>query len=215
MIGITVLFLIPIYYIARSKGYNALLVCIISGLIGCFTPFFLHYVRGQPLLPFADASIPFALLVVVWLLPKRKGAPGKAYLNIKFVCPECQKQVSFKRHKEGKAVLCTSCGEIITVPLDEYSYKHSDKKRACPPARDGKVCFDSYGNEVAAIEMQSFLEGHGIVAEIIDGTGGGALPQLGIVQGFKLLIDAQDWNKAVEIEENKNGMDFSLPNELQ
>ena len=51
-----------------------------------------------------------------------------------------------------------------------------------------------------AAQLQALFEDNGIESEIIDGTGGGSLPQLSGTQGFKLSIDIEDWDKAVEIE---------------
>lgn len=210
MIGVIVLFLIPIYYIAKSKGYNTALVCVISGVISVLSPQLYHYIWGEPLLPFADASVPMVLLVIIWLLPARKSAPGKAYLRINFVCPECKAPVTFRRHEEGKAVLCPKCGEIITVPLDQYSDRPKTIRTDRPSASEGQVCFNAYGNEMAAIEMKSLLEGHGIAAEVTDGTSGSALPQLGLMEGFKLFIDAKDWDRAIEIENHNIGQQGGL-----
>ncbi|MFY9182470.1 MAG: hypothetical protein WBI79_04230 [Kiritimatiellia bacterium] len=205
MYGVIILFLIPIYYIAKSKGYNALLLCVISGLIAFFTPFYLQFFKGWPQLPWADATVPMVLLGIIWLLPARKGAPGKAYLTINFICPECNVPVTFRRHEEGKAVLCPKCGEIITVPLDQYSDRPKTQRADRPSASEGRVCFNAYGNEMAAIEMKALLEGHGITAEVTDGTSGSALPQLGLMEGFKIYIDAKDWDKALEIENQNIG----------
>ena len=205
MIGVIVLFLIPIYYIAKSKGYNTALICVISGAISVLSPQLYYYIWGEPLLPLADATVPMVILVIIWLLPARKGAPGKAYLTIKFICPECKAPVTFRRHEEGKAVLCPKCGEIITVPLDQYSDRPKAKRADQPSAPEGQVCFNAYGNEMAAIEMKALLEGHGITAEVTDGTSGSALPQLGLMEGFKLYIDAKDWDRALEIENQNIG----------
>ena len=59
---------------------------------------------------------------------------------------------------------------------------------------------------MAALEIKALLEGNGLTADVIAGTGGGALVQLGIDQGFKLIIDAQDWDKAVEIVEQAGNL---------
>jgi hypothetical protein len=94
MIALMVLCLVPIYYIAKSKGYNAMVACVISGVIA-FLPSLSHALFSWfPVLPCVDLTVPLIVLVVVWLLPARKGAPGKAYLKITFQCPECKHNVS-------------------------------------------------------------------------------------------------------------------------
>ena len=154
--------------------------------------------------PFLDITFPFLVLFVIWLLPEREGAPGKKFLKIIFDCPECKEEVIFPRSKEGKAELCPKCGEIITVPLDEFSPKPSLPKRDKPNVSSGTVCFAYFGDEMLAVQMQALFENQGIESEIIDGTGGGSLPQLSGTQGFKLFIDIDDWDKAVETEKNAN-----------
>ena len=198
MIGLTVLFLIPIYYLAKSKGYNALPVCIVCGAVGFITPLALHVFLGEDLFPFADCTAALGALVVVWLLPAKKGAPGKAYLKITFNCPECKTSVTFKRHEEGTAQLCPACGEIITVPLDEFSPKTAIHKARNPAPIDGMRCFETYANEVKALEVKALLEGNGIPAEIVSDAGGGMLPQIGISQGYNVMVKTEDWDRAIE-----------------
>jgi hypothetical protein len=54
---------------------------------------------------------------------------------------------------------------------------------------------------MAAVEMKSILEANEIPADIIAATAGGALPQLSYDGGYKVMIDAHDWDKAVETEQ--------------
>lgn len=204
MIPLIVLFLIPTYYIARSKGYNALLVCVVSGLVAMFMPYILSFLKGRPILPIMDVTVPLLVLAIVWLLPKRRGAPGKEYLTIRFTCPECGDDVSFKRHEEGRAVLCPACGEIITVPLDKYSPSSPIEKHQRPPPGGGPVCYDSFANEMAALDAQARLESSGIPTELVNDTAGGALPQLSVGQGFRIMIDAKDWDRAVQAGQKAN-----------
>ena len=204
MIGLAVLFLLPIYYIAKSKGFNAFKVCIICGLLGlsaAFLPYLFENAEDRFPIPVIDCTAGMVALFVVWLLPARKGAPGKAYLRIECECPACHANVTFRRQEEGKAVLCPKCKEIMTVPTDQYSPASSASKRDRPAVSAGPVCFDSFGNEIAAFEVKAVLDGSGIAAEIIEGTGGGILTQIGMEQGFKVMIDAKDWDRAVEIVE--------------
>lgn len=199
LMAITVLFLIPIYYIAKSKGYAAFWICAISAGIAYFAPFLYHAARGEDRLFAIDITAPLLVLVIIWLMPARKGAPGKRYLKITFECPECRATVSFPRHEEGRAILCSSCGEIITVPLDEYSTTMPRDAKHRPTQDRGMISLDTYGNEMKAVEIKSLLEGNGISATIFDGTGSGILPHLGIAEGYSVMISAQDWDRAMEI----------------
>jgi predicted RNA-binding Zn-ribbon protein involved in translation (DUF1610 family) len=204
MIGLAVLFLIPIYYLAKSKGYNALGVCIASGLFGLVSPFVLHFATGMPVLPFSDCTLALAALFVVWLLPARKGAPGKAYLKITFNCPECGASVTFERQEEGAVALCPACGEIVTVPLDEFSIRIRERGRRRPEPVDGKVCFDAYSSEMKALEVQALLEGNGIQSDVLADDGGGAFPYVGFSQGHRVIIKDEDWERAIDIEQEVN-----------
>ncbi len=151
-------------------------------------------------MPLIDITFPFLALGIVWLLPEKKGAPGKKYLNITFDCLECKEEVTFHRSKEGQAELCPKCGEIITVPLDEFSPKPIEHTKVKPDIASGSVCFTSFGDEMSALQLQSLLEENGIESEVIGGIGGGSLPQLGGTEGFKIAINIDDWDKAVETE---------------
>lgn len=211
MIGLAVLFLIPIYYLAKSKGYNALPVCVISGGIGILGPMVLAVITGE-VYPFADCTVALGALIVVWLLPARKGAPGKAYLKITFTCPECKTSVTFPRHEEGLAVLCPSCGEIITVPLDEFSPKMPQHIEKHHSAVGGRTCLETYGNEIKAYEIKTLLEGGGIQAMVVGGDGGGMLPQVGISQGYDVMVKTEDMSRAIEMREAANNPSQPLVN---
>jgi hypothetical protein len=204
MILIAVLFLIPAYYLAKSKGYNATTVLIAAGILSIGVPAIARCYKDLELLPIIDISFPALALLIVWLLPEKAGAPGKKYLKISFICPECKKDVVFERRYEGKAELCPKCGEIITVPLDEFSPPKLTVDRIKPDATSGQVCFATFGNELPAIQLQLLLNDHGIDAEMISGTNQGMLPQLGGSQGFKIMIDVADWETAEKIEKADN-----------
>ena len=201
MLLITILFLIPGYYLAKSKGYNAAKVLTIAGIFSLWYPAVSRCIEGLDPFPIIDISFPLIALLVIWLLPAKKGAPGKAYLNISFVCPECNQEVKFERRFEGQAVLCKKCDEIITVPTDEFSPKAEKKKRIKPAVLSGKVCFDEFVDEICAEQLTDLFNAHGIKAEMIGNIAAGALPQLSVLQGFKVMIDIADWDMAVEIEE--------------
>ena len=205
MIAVAVIFLLPAYYLAKSKGYNVAIVLVASAILSMGVPLLIYginYPDGS--IPAIDITLPFLSLAIVWLIPERDGAPGKKYLKITFTCPECKEEITFPRSKEGKAELCPKCGEIITVPLDEFSPKPVFPKRDKPNISSGTVCYASFGDEMFAAQKQALFEDQGIESEIIDGIGGGSLPQLSGTQGFKLSIDIDDWDKAVEIEKNAN-----------
>ena len=204
MLAIAVIFLVPAYYLAKSKGYNVAIILIASAILSAGVPLLLNVLKITDTIPLVDITFPFLSLGIIWLLPEKEGAPGKKYLKINFDCPECNEEVIFPRSKEGKAELCPKCGEIITVPLDEFSPKPSLPKRDKPNISSGTVCYASFGDEMLAAQMQALFADQGIESEIIDGTGGGSLPQLSGTQGFKLSIKIDDWDKAVEIEKNAN-----------
>lgn len=206
MLGLIVLILLPAYYLAKSKGYNVVLVLVFAAIISAI-PMLVRMFNGGLYFPAADLTFPLLVLFAIWLLPARAGAPGKKHLKITFTCPECNEEVSFNRRCEGKAELCPKCGEIVSVPLDAFSVAPTPRKRDKPNIRSGSVCFASFGDEMLALQLQALLESHGVKSEIIDGTSGGTLPQLSGTLGFKLSIDIDDWNKAVETEKlsEKNG----------
>ncbi len=204
MLAIAVIFLVPAYYLAKSKGYNVAFVLVASGVLSAGVPLTLGLLEITDTIPWVDITFPFLSLGIVWLLPEREGAPGKKYLKITFDCPECKEEVIFPRSKEGKAELCPKCGEIITVPLDEFSPKPSVPKRDKPNINSGSVCYASFGDEMLALQMQALFEDQGVESEIIGGTGGGSMPQFSGTQGFKLSIDIDDWDKAVETEKIAN-----------
>ena len=206
MLGLTVVILLPAYYLAKSKGYNVVRVLIFAAIVSTI-PMVIRMLNDDLPFPFADFTFPLLVLFVIWLLPEREGAPGKKYLKITFDCPECKEGVIFPRSKEGKAELCPMCGEIIKVPFDEFSSKPSLPKRDKPNIVSGSVCYASFGDEMLAVQMQALFEDSGIESEVINGTGGGSLPQFSGTQGFKLSIDIKDWDNVVEIEKNANQPD--------
>ena len=199
MMGLIVVVLLPAYYLAKSKGYNIATVLAACAFFSAM-PLFINLLTQHEPIPALNLTFPLVALAIVWLLPAKKDAPGKHYLKITFECPECKKEVTFPRCKEGLADLCPKCGEVIHVPMDEFSPKPSIPKRIKPGISSGQVCYASFGDEMLALQMYALLEDNGIESEIIDGTGGGSMPQLSGSQGFKLAIDIDDWDKAAEIE---------------
>jgi hypothetical protein len=202
-LALCVVFLLPAYHLAKSKGYNILPLLIALTFLGVAIPIAIHIVFDR-LYPVMEIAFPALSLVVAWLLPTKEGAPGKKYLKITFDCPECKEEVVFPRSKEGSPELCPKCNEIITVPMDEFSMKPSTPKRTKPSIESGHVCYASFGDEMLAVQMQALFEDNEIESEIRGGTAGGSLPQLSGTQGFKLSINIEDWDRAVEIEKTAN-----------
>ncbi len=195
MILISVLFLVPIYYLARSKGYNGGIFATATGVLALI-------IGNIPVPQFGILYIvlPAAVLILVSLLKPKADAPGESYLKIVFPCPECAKTVSFPRHREGVAELCPECGELIRVPEDEHSPKPSARDRTKPPATQGEVCLESFGRPEPADQLAAILNDSGINARVASDSGGGVLPQIGNTEGHRVMIDATQWNEAVEIE---------------
>ena len=204
MIALVIVLLLPIYYIAKSKGYNAARVCVVAGLIGWLGPVVVQFSRtSEPTLPLSDITVPLIVLAVVWLLPARKGAPGKTYLKITFQCPECHQPIVFGREREGCAELCPKCGEIVTVPRDQFSPKPSSRSKTRPHASDGEVCFEDFIRQEDAIRLQTLLEANGIACRVVGNDAGGVMGQVCVWQDFKVVIDARDWDEAVRIHEGE------------
>jgi hypothetical protein len=166
MIGLVVLVLLPIYYLAKSKGYNAVPVCVISGIVGYLIPYTLRLIGESPAFPIIDMTVPLLSLVAVWLLPAKKGAPGTAYFKITFQCPECHQSITFKREREGCTELCPKCGEIVTVPTDQFTPTTQARAKARPQTSEGEVCFDSFARQEDASLLQIQLESHGITSRL-------------------------------------------------
>lgn len=208
MIVLVVLVLLPIYYLAKSKGYNVVLVCIIPGIIGCLTPYALHTMGGKLPFPFIYLTLPLIALLAVWLLPAKKGAPGKAYFKITFQCPECHQCITFKRDREGCAELCPKCGEIVTVPTDQFTPTTQPRTKMRPQTSEGEVCFDSFIRQEDASLLHIQLESHGIPSRIVSDDGCGLMGAAW--QDHKVIITAKDWDKAIDIQERQHG-DASNP----
>ena len=204
MIFLAIVFLVPAYYLAKSKGYNVAIILVCSAVLSVGVPLTLNFLEITDGMPWVDITLPCLALGIIWLLPEREGAPGKKYLKITFNCPECNEEVVFPRSKEGRPDLCPKCNEIITVPTDEFSPKPIEHVKEKPDIASGSVCYTSFGDEMSALQLQALLEDHGIETEVIGGIGGGALTQLGGTEGFKIAIDIDDWDKAVEIEKLAN-----------
>ena len=189
--ALAVLFGIPIYYLAISKGRSGFGYAISAMALG----------SSQVWLGPFGLLLPAAVLGCLQLLPPRPGAPGKAYMKVEFACPECGKTVTFPREREGAAELCPECGEILRVPKDGATHQPKGRNRPKPSATKGQVCFDSFGRPEPAHLLAAILNDNGVPARVESDSAGGALPHLGNASGHRIFIDASQWDEAVEIEE--------------
>jgi len=200
--GFSVLFLIPIYYLAKSKGYNGMGWCIATLLLGLGSSYLLWHIFALLIFVFSTYALAVLVLFVLWMLPARKGAPGKAYLKITFTCPECKNSVTFGREEEGQVTICPVCKEIITVPEDLFSPKKAQRNTTCPVPVDGKVCFETYASQMQAEEVVTTLIGNDIQAFVLSPVGGGVSPIIGLNQGYSVIINVEDWAKAIAMEKS-------------
>ena len=214
MIVIIVVILVPLYYLAKSKGYNAVHICVVSGIAGWLTPYAALLFWDVPPLPLLFyLTVPLCALIVVWLLPAKKGAPGKAYLNITFECPECHQQIMFHREKEGAAELCPKCGEVVTVPTDQFTPVQSSRIKTRPQTSEGDVCFETFARQEDASLLHILLESHGVASRIVGDNSIGLLAAAW--QDYKVVIHAKDWDQAIEIQKSQqnplcNGADRAV-----
>ncbi len=120
MILLALIFLIPIWRIARSKGYSGRLFVFAAGIPASIAVAIDVVLRPHSdamalLITLAEIGIPLLTLGLVAVLPTRAGAPGKAWLKITFPCPDCGTSISFNRELEGLVRQCPNCDEIVTV----------------------------------------------------------------------------------------------------
>lgn len=113
------LFLIPIYETASWKGYRAKVILgatvtyfalswpamMTFNALGLPMPWLLH-----------PAWVTSLVLIVLQLLPPRKEAPGRSWLEIKTPCAACGRHLVFPRREAGLVKECRYCGEILVVP---------------------------------------------------------------------------------------------------
>lgn len=190
LMAIAWVFAVPAYYLARSKGRLGGFYAILILLMGVPA-----YWIGP-----AVFIAPGIVVLVLYALPAKPGAPGESYLQIEFSCPECNQVVAFPRHREGVAVLCPKCGELISVPTDEHSAPATGKDRPVPDPGDGIVIYDSFGRPEPAHRLAAILNDNGVTAEVVSDSGGGVLPHVGNTLGYRVRIDASQWELATEIE---------------
>lgn len=134
MILIALVFLIPIWRIASSKGYSGKAFVLAAGI-----PAFIAQSIGvilEPsssnirfLIPAGTIGIPLLTLGLAAILPTKAGAPGKAWRKITFPCPDCGETLSFNRELEGLVRECPKCDEIVTVQNSPDSSQASPGKR--------------------------------------------------------------------------------------
>ncbi len=157
LMALAVLFLLPTYYLAKSKGYNALIVLVFGTVLSFGVPWIIYLIYDRLFIGL-EIVFPVMALFVVWLLPRKDGAPGRSYLKITFPCPECHETVSFARRYEGTAKICPMCSEIITIPWDEFSPPEASIDRRKPDQTSGSVCFSSFGIGQSKLKNRSMTK---------------------------------------------------------
>ena len=190
LMAIAWLFGVPAYYLAKSKGRSGPIYGTVTVLLGWTISWFGAF----------GFILPAACLGILYLLPEKPGAPGKAYLKITFACPECGKTISFPRHREGVAELCPECNELIRVPEDQHSPEAPARDRRRPTVAQGEVCFESFSSSASAQQLVAILKGNGVEARVAGDDCGGMLPHIGNAQGYRIMIDVDQWDEAVKIE---------------
>lgn len=203
--AICALFLVPIYYSAMAKGYSGKGIIAVSLAAMAAVRISEEMVENE-MLPYLFLAIPLLGFCLIRLLPSREGAPGTEYLTIEFTCPECEREISFPRHREGLAVVCPECDEVIRVPRDALSPELPSALRAKPEGASGEVCFESVGSEAHAYQVVALLESEGIAARVSSDSGGGMLPHVGFVQGHRVMIDVSTWDDAVALLDESNSV---------
>lgn len=199
MILISILFLVPIYYTSISKGYNGKLLSLIAG-VPSIIAMVVSSAYPHRFLEIIHLAIPACMLGIVWVLRPKPGAPGKAYLKITFECPECGETLSFPRHRAGAGELCPECGDVIHVPDEDRESSQDTRIRTKPSKTQGEVCFNSFGRPEPAYQWIAILQDKGVQARLASDSAGGALPHIGNTEGHRVMINAQQWDEAVEIE---------------
>ena len=197
------LFGLPAFYLAQSKGFrggwflvSTIILTFITQVVGP------HAIVYDPVILTISLLINGVPLLIAFMMPARPGAPGRAYLTIRFDCPECSRPLAFPRHREGMPVLCPECEEIITVPKDEFSPPETPAVKHEKPAPDkGVVVFETFGSESAAMQLNALLNDSGIKAFISSDNAGGLMPQLGMTQGYAVHIDAAQWEEADQLRQ--------------
>jgi len=210
MIGVVILFLVPTYYIAKSKGYNGAVFALVPGVISLILGFSIFTVESQWLI-LGFYAVPAIFLGIVWLLLPRATAPGREYLRITFNCPECNGDIRFGREREGKAELCPQCGALIEVPDDEFSPEALPRTSMSQPAEPtGEVLLEEFIQAESAYALRAVLVNSGIDCRVIEG--GVAYP-LGLMEGHRVMIDAKDWAQAQSVL-TRGSADYSLPDDF-
>lgn len=202
-------FLVPIYYRAKAKGFNGVVWAVAALCLGVGS-LLASIVIPWPILSVLGFGFPAAVLLGMFILPARPGAPGSAYLKITFQCPECDQTIWFPRHAEGTAELCPECGEIVTVPKDDHSPRPSPKAVRKPQEAEGPVLLESFGRPLPARLLAAVLNDNGINAFVSGDDAGGALPHVGNTQGYRVMIDATDWDDAMKFREQCQQEDGQL-----
>lgn len=190
-------FLVPIYYRARDKGYNAPLITILAGVVHALLSE-VFYTSKNPVLLAPMLAVPAAILGVLYGLRPRPGAPGA---QVTFSCPNCHRTIALSRQQSGLAAVCPECQETLTVPRTGGVQESLDVERKKPDVSAGPVVFATYSDENAAECLASVLAENGVQAEAFTENSSSVLPPV-IAPSSRVVIDAADWERAVEIEKS-------------
>ncbi len=196
-VALMVLFVIPIYYQAHGKGYDARLLAAIAAI----TPFIvwgIFIATRNPMFLALVFVVPPVILGVLVALRPRPGAPGT---TISFECPNCHLTIRKPRSRSGLADVCPICQETLTVPRADEAQEPVDVLRKKPDVQEGTVVFASYADPSAAECLASVLLDSGVHADVWTQDSSGVLPPL-IASTWRVVIDIADWDRAVEIEQS-------------
>ena len=208
--GVAMLFLIPTYYIARSKGFNGTVFALIPGMISVVLGISM-VILELPWLAFGVYAIPAVCLGIVWLLMPRAPASSRAHPRITFNCPKCNGDIRFGREREGKAELCRQCGSLIKVPDDEFSPDALPRTPMSQPAKSrDEILLEQFIQLESAYALRAVLLNSGIDCRVIEGST--AYP-LGLMEGNRVMIDAKDWPQAQSVL-TRESADYSLPDDF-
>ncbi len=186
---ITWMFGIPAYYLAKSKGRS-----------GKFHGIF-AVILGIPLGPLFLLSfiLPAAFLLILYLLPAKAGAPGKAYLHITFPCPECGQTITFPRRKEGDADICPLCNELVHIPTDKFSQRRQPTTQ--PNTDHGLAILETFSQRPPADILAAILNDNDITAHVISDDWNATATLLGSGSGCRVMVEAENWDAALALRE--------------
>jgi hypothetical protein len=188
-------FLVPIYYQARGKGYNAPLITILAAIAHALLSTVFYGTRN-PLFLAPMIVVPAAILGVLLFVRPRPGSLGT---KISFPCPNSHRTITMSRQQIGLAALCPECKETLTVPETAGPEEPLEVERTKPDISEGPVVYATYADENAAECLASVWVENGVQAEAFSEDSSSVLPPI-IAPSSRVVIDAADWERAVEIE---------------